>query len=73
MEEKLKNYLTEQDISLDVADDVTFGFHYPPFISVKHLHMHCIAPITKMNFLSRWIFKPLNMWYCTVSLYTSFI
>ena len=21
-----------------------FGFHQPPFYSVKHLHMHCLCP-----------------------------
>lgn len=66
MEEKLKEYLMELGIQ---SDNATFGFHWPPFISVKHLHMHCIAPLSKMNFISRLIFKPLNIWYCTVSLH----
>ena len=25
-------------------NDIIFGFHVPPFYSVKHLHMHCIVP-----------------------------
>ena len=34
-----------------------FGFHKPPFYSVKHLHMHCIIPP-----YTNYIMKILN--YC---------
>ena len=34
-----------------------FGFHKPPFYSVKHLHMHCIIPP-----YTNYIMKVLN--YC---------
>lgn len=49
--------------------DTKIGFHYPPFCSINHLHMHGIGPASKMGFLSRWIFKPINMWFCTVSFF----
>lgn len=64
MEAELRNVL--QKSQLDPAD-ASFGFHWPPFTSVPHLHMHGIAPVSKMSFVARWIFKPFNMWYCTVS------
>lgn len=63
METMLKNQLAKDGI---LAENATFGFHWPPFISVKHLHMHGIGPKQNMGFLARWIFKPLNLWYCTV-------
>ncbi|XP_053675774.1 adenosine 5'-monophosphoramidase HINT3 [Anopheles nili] len=42
-----------------------FGFHIPPFTSVKHLHLHAIAPVGKMGFISRMIFRPNTMWFKT--------
>uniref|UniRef100_A0AAG5D789 Adenosine 5'-monophosphoramidase HINT3 n=1 Tax=Anopheles atroparvus TaxID=41427 RepID=A0AAG5D789_ANOAO len=47
--------------------DASFGFHIPPFTSVKHLHMHVIAPIANMGLISRLIFRPNSMWFKTVS------
>lgn len=44
--------------------DILMGFHVPPFVSVKHLHMHCVALPTKrlrgftFNPNNRWLFKP---------------
>jgi diadenosine tetraphosphate (Ap4A) HIT family hydrolase len=35
--------------------DFIFCFHIPPFNSVDHLHMHVLAPATKMNFVYRYI------------------
>jgi diadenosine tetraphosphate (Ap4A) HIT family hydrolase len=32
-------------------NDIIFGFHVPPFYSVKHLHMHCVVPPFKNNCL----------------------
>ncbi|CAH8492410.1 unnamed protein product [Heterobilharzia americana] len=31
-------------------DDFLFGFHWPPFNSVHHLHMHILGPKKCMNF-----------------------
>lgn len=65
----MQNQLTElfQKHGIDLAD-VSYGFHWPPFVSVKHLHMHGIAPVSKMRFFGRIVFKPINIWYCTVSI-----
>ncbi|KAH8334399.1 hypothetical protein KR059_009911, partial [Drosophila kikkawai] len=44
-------------------DEAIIGFHIPPFISVKHLHLHGIYPasdmnvLNKINFLSSFWFK----------------
>lgn len=64
MEKELRNLFDARQVD---AADISFGFHWPPFTSVPHLHMHGIAPASKMRWLSRWIFKPLNVWYCTVN------
>lgn len=42
---------------------VRFGFHWPPIILVKHLHLHVIAPISSMSFMSRLIFKENSWWF----------
>jgi len=40
-----------------------FGFHWPPFHSVAHLHLHVIAPVEDMGFISRMIFRPNSWWF----------
>lgn len=63
MRTELENVLRDQGR----VDPTTalFGFHMPPFNSVKHLHMHGIAPAGNMGFISRMIFKPNSMWFNT--------
>ncbi len=29
------------------------GFHWPPFHSIEHLHLHALSPVSEMNFVSR--------------------
>ncbi|XP_055322194.1 adenosine 5'-monophosphoramidase HINT3-like [Sitodiplosis mosellana] len=62
MQNELRNLLSVKNVNLD---DVSYGFHWPPFTSIDHLHMHAIAPVSKMGFVQRLVFKPINMWYCT--------
>lgn len=57
-----KKLMQEQGI---VLDDVRYGFHWPPFYSIGHLHLHVIAPVSEMNFLSKIIFKPNTWWFVT--------
>ncbi|EDW46137.1 histidine triad nucleotide-binding protein 3 [Drosophila sechellia] len=59
MEIALKDLLASKGVSVD---DALFGFHLPPFITVKHLHMHAISPRTQMTFLSKLIFRP-SVWF----------
>jgi hypothetical protein len=47
------------------------GFHYPPFNSVQHLHLHAISPASSMSFVSRLIFRPGSWWFVSVSIHTS--
>ncbi|EDW70723.1 adenosine 5'-monophosphoramidase HINT3 [Drosophila virilis] len=63
MEQGLKSFFTSKGIN---TTDALFGFHVPPFISVKHLHMHGIAPRSEMSFVSRWVFRPATAWFKTV-------
>ncbi|XP_058830165.1 adenosine 5'-monophosphoramidase HINT3-like isoform X2 [Topomyia yanbarensis] len=65
MRTELSNVLKDQF----QVDDTTvlFGFHIPPFTTVKHLHMHGIAPVSSMGFISRMMFKPESMWFKTAT------
>ncbi|KAM6992255.1 adenosine 5'-monophosphoramidase HINT3-like [Tautogolabrus adspersus] len=47
-------------------DDVRMGFHVPPFSSVPHLHLHTLAPASKMNFKSQLHYGPRSHWFITV-------
>ena len=34
-------------------EDARLGFHWPPFVLVRHLHLHVIAPTSAMGWFSR--------------------
>ncbi|XP_037068135.1 histidine triad nucleotide-binding protein 3-like isoform X2 [Pollicipes pollicipes] len=44
--------------------DVRFGFHWPPFHLVSHLHLHAIHPASQMAWTSRLIFRP-GLWFAS--------
>ncbi|CAD7082511.1 unnamed protein product [Hermetia illucens] len=62
LEEALKKVFEEKGADIK---DASFGFHWPPFTTVKHLHMHGISPVSTMGFMSKCIFKPNTLWFCT--------
>ncbi|KAG8034885.1 hypothetical protein G9C98_007961 [Cotesia typhae] len=47
---------------LDLGSTRT-GFHWPPFNTVNHLHLHVIYPVENMNFLKRQMFRPNSLWF----------
>ncbi|KPI99612.1 PREDICTED: histidine triad nucleotide-binding protein 3-like [Papilio xuthus] len=55
-----KEQLAKNNLSVD---DARFGYHWPPFRSVRHLHLHTIAPESKMGLISRMIFKKDSYWF----------
>lgn len=48
------------------SNEILLGFHVPPFNSIKHLHLHGIAPTSEIKFVGRWIFRPDSYWFKTV-------
>ncbi|XP_030385975.1 histidine triad nucleotide-binding protein 3-like [Scaptodrosophila lebanonensis] len=64
MEDGLKKFLVSKNIN---TSDALFGFHLPPFITVKHLHMHAIAPRSEIGIIYRMVFRPSTPWFKTVS------
>lgn len=51
-----KEVLCDQGIT-DMKD-VRLGFHQPPFISVDHLHLHVLAPASKISDYMEYKFTP---------------
>ena len=45
-----KQVLVDQGGSVEEA---RMGFHWPPFILVKHLHLHVVSPESSMGWFSR--------------------
>jgi len=55
-------------MNLDPASTRT-GFHWPPFNTVHHLHLHVISPIEKMSGIRKLMFpNPNNYWFVSVSI-----
>jgi diadenosine tetraphosphate (Ap4A) HIT family hydrolase len=51
--------LKEKNQGKEVTGDYRIGFHWPPLIMIKHLHMHVFYPISSMSAFNRQLlFKP---------------
>lgn len=51
-------------------NDVRTGFHWPPFTTVKHLHLHVISPTSEMGFLARHVVYKPDWWVFATSDWT---
>jgi Scavenger mRNA decapping enzyme C-term binding len=48
-------------------NDARFGYHWPPFNSVGHLHLHAISPASSLTFMANTIFKEDSWWFVPVN------
>lgn len=64
MEEGLVEFFKSKNVEIEKS---VFGFHVPPLISVDHLHMHGVGPITTIY--PGWSYKydTSTNWFKTVS------
>lgn len=49
-----------------LSDSARLGFHWPPFHTISHLHLHVISPEEEMGFIARGIFKKDSFWFVSV-------
>ena len=56
------NYLRSTDGNMT---ETRLGFHWPPFTSISHLHLHVISPVKDMGMIASFIFKPNTFWFVT--------
>ncbi|XP_032662615.1 histidine triad nucleotide-binding protein 3-like [Odontomachus brunneus] len=54
--------IISEKLGLDPVSTRT-GFHWPPFNTVNHLHLHVISPIEQMNLLGKVMFNPKTYWF----------
>ncbi|XP_072767607.1 adenosine 5'-monophosphoramidase HINT3 isoform X2 [Anoplolepis gracilipes] len=57
--------IISKKLNLNPASTRT-GFHWPPFNTVNHLHLHVISPIEKMNVMRKMMFKPSSYWFVSI-------
>ncbi|KHN71369.1 hypothetical protein Tcan_02328 [Toxocara canis] len=64
--EYLREALKEKGEADIVEDLLRLGFHNSAMLSVRHLHMHLLYPVTQMNvFYRNFIFRPGRFFHLT--------
>ncbi|XP_068082331.1 adenosine 5'-monophosphoramidase HINT3 isoform X2 [Anabrus simplex] len=58
-----KQVLTE--VNGDTSD-IRMGFHWPPFHSIAHLHLHVISPTSQLSLKGRLITLPNSWWFVSM-------
>lgn len=48
------------------TEDVRIGFHWPPFNSIQHLHLHVIFPASQVHMMSRLVYKANSWWFASM-------
>lgn len=56
-----RRVLTEQ--GCENAKDTRFGYHWPPFNAINHLHLHTIGNTHQMGLISKGIFMSGSPWF----------
>lgn len=49
-----------------VVSHTRMGFHWAPFNSIEHLHLHLLYPVEQMSLISRLVFMPNYFWFSEV-------
>ncbi|XP_052214560.1 adenosine 5'-monophosphoramidase HINT3-like isoform X2 [Dreissena polymorpha] len=47
------------------TSDIRLGFHWPPFHTISHLHLHVISSTNQMGWIAKGIFMPNSYWFVT--------
>eukprot|EP00126_Sphaerothecum_destruens_P005327 Sdes_comp18701_c0_seq1m9002 len=53
----------EEKGEIFAAQQSRVGFHWPPFNSIQHLHLHVIYPVSSMKFISNHLIFRENSWW----------
>ncbi|CAL7939918.1 unnamed protein product [Xylocopa violacea] len=65
------NIISEKQ-GLDPAATCT-GFHWPPFNTVHHLHLHVISPTSNISIINKIVYKPNSSWFVSTDYVKSYL
>ncbi|GFS13024.1 histidine triad nucleotide-binding protein 3 [Elysia marginata] len=47
--------------------EARLGFHWPPFHTISHLHLHVICPMSDLGWVASLIFRPDSFWFVSAA------